>query len=132
MRQFVHTCRLPFVALVLFAAFVTLAGASPVSAETQNPNRRDMESVCLAEGGIYYEDYENGVLVRYGCYFLDGAEWQCDASGKFCWYIVSYPTVEESKAPQPTDPTHRDPFPPVKSAPADNSQSGYEYQMAGR
>lgn len=130
MCQLVQTRRLPFVALVYFAAFAAFVAASPVSAETQNPGRRDMEAVCLAEGGLYYEDYENGVLVGYGCYFPDGAEWQCDASGKFCWYIMSYPTVEENKAPQPTDPTGRDHLPPVKSAPADGA--GYGYQIAAR
>ena len=78
MRQIISAVRCLSMALALVAAFVTLSPAQPASARY---SRADMEYVCVAQGGIYFESFNVWGSIVYGCWFDDDSEMECITPG---------------------------------------------------
>ncbi len=135
MRQITHAIRCLSVALVLVAAFVTLAGATQASANDNGftnlvPTRAEMQWLCEQEGGIYYEEIRGGVVMAYGCLFLDGDDWYCHVWGT-CMYIPRVVGVDSSQPPD-GQLSDQNQYAPAPSAPTGSSHSGFEYKMVER
>jgi hypothetical protein len=77
MRQLTTLMRCLGIALALVAAFVTLSPAQPASALS----RADLETLCVNQGGIYFESFNVWGSIEYGCWFNDDSEMQCITPG---------------------------------------------------
>ena len=92
MRQIISAVRCLSIALVLVAAFTTLSTAQQAAARY---SRADLEYVCVAQGGIYFESHGINGTISYGCWYPEGDEDVCyhfaGDPTPFCFYFPAEP-----------------------------------------